>query len=62
MKKKMLICGANGFIGKNMLDKFYKDENYFIRATYNNSKPNLNYDVDWVKVDLTNTEINISRL
>ena len=56
MKKKMLICGANGFIGKNMLDKFYKDENYFIRATYNNSKPNLNYDVEWVKVDLTNPQ------
>ena len=28
MKKKMLICGANGFIGKNMLDKFYKDFAY----------------------------------
>ena len=54
--KKMLICGANGFIGKNMLDKFYKDKNYSIRATYNKSKPNLKYDVEWIKVDLTNPE------
>ena len=26
MKNKILICGANGFIGKNILERFYKNK------------------------------------
>ena len=28
MKKKILICGATGFIGRNMLEHFIKNDNF----------------------------------
>jgi nucleoside-diphosphate-sugar epimerase len=31
--KTILICGATGFIGKNLL-KHYSQKNYKIKATY----------------------------
>ena len=43
MPKKMLICGATGFIGKNMLARFYDNPNYDIVAVYHNSEPNFDY-------------------
>ena len=49
----MLICGANGFIGKNMLRRFHKNPEYKIIATYYDSVPDTDYNADWVKVDLT---------
>jgi GDP-L-fucose synthase len=56
MKKKLLICGANGFIGKNLLQRFYNNSNYSIRAVYNKSEPDLNYNVEWIKADLRKEE------
>jgi nucleoside-diphosphate-sugar epimerase len=56
MAKRMLICGATGFIGKNMLARFYDNSEYDIVATYHNSEPNTDYDVEWLRLDLTNKE------
>lgn len=51
--KRLLICGATGFIGRNLLDYFCKKGNYEIRATYFKSKPIFNYsNVEWVYADL----------
>lgn len=52
--KKMLICGATGFIGRNLLDYFYKKGTYDIRAiehTFLKNKNNI-IDIDWVFTDL----------
>ena len=54
--KKVLICGATGFIGRNLLDSFIKNKNYDVRAVWH--KPTDLTDVyqdgvDWVYADLT---------
>jgi len=50
--KRILICGATGFIGKNLLD-FYNKENYNIRAAHFKRPPVKGYEnVEWVKCDL----------
>ncbi len=54
--KNVLLCGATGFIGRNLLDKYASDSRYNVRAIYHN-KPALNeYDVEWVYADLNNVD------
>lgn len=54
VKKKILILGATGFIGKNILQFFVKQNKYKIFATYN-KKPKLKYkNIIWIKANLTN--------
>ena len=54
-KKKILICGATGFIGRNLLDYYHKKKEYDIRATHFNRKPAPGYSgVEWVNCDLRN--------
>tara|TARA_R100000664_G_C2748090_1_gene135548 strand:- start:618 stop:1571 length:954 start_codon:yes stop_codon:yes gene_type:complete len=51
--KTMLVCGATGFIGNNLLE-YYNKQEYKIRATYFR-RPALKEKfphVDWVKCDL----------
>lgn len=56
-KKRMLICGATGFIGRNLLDFYIKDEKYKIRATYNIKEPPSGYEsVEWVKANLNDCD------
>ena len=51
--KRILICGATGFIGRNLLDYYYDKFEYDIRATYFTTLPPKGYDgVEWVDVDL----------
>jgi GDP-L-fucose synthase len=51
--KSILICGATGFIGRNLLEFYYTQNKYKIRATYFNSTPLEGYDnVEWVHCDL----------
>ena len=51
--KNILICGATGFIGRNLLDHFHQQKEYKIRAVYFNRPPIKGYDgVEWVKADL----------
>lgn len=53
-KKKILICGGTGFIGKNLLFYFSKQKNFKVYATYNIQKRVKIENVTWIKVDLTN--------
>lgn len=55
--KKLLICGATGFIGRNLLDFYYKKNEYEIRAVYFNKPIIEGYDgVEWIHADLRNKE------
>ena len=51
--KRILICGATGFIGRNLLDFYSKDKKYKIRATHFKRPALSGYeDVEWVQCDL----------
>jgi GDP-L-fucose synthase len=51
--KNILICGATGFIGRNLLDYYYNQGNYNIRATHFKRPIVEEYDgVEWVNCDL----------
>lgn len=55
--KNMLICGATGFIGRNLLDYFYKQGTYKIRAIHFNRPSIEGYNgVEWVRADLKNPD------
>lgn len=55
--KNILICGATGFIGRNLLDYYYKQGKYNITATHFNRPAIEGYEgVKWVKADLRNPE------
>ena len=56
MKQKILICGATGFVGRNLLESFINNEGYDVRAVWH--KPTDLTDiyqdgVKWVHADLT---------
>ena len=56
MKQKILICGATGFLGRNLLESFSKNDNYEVRAVWH--KPTdlteiYRDGVEWVHADLT---------
>jgi GDP-L-fucose synthase len=53
-KKKILICGATGFIGKNTVIHFSKKKNYKVYATYNVQKKIKIDNVTWIKTNLIN--------
>lgn len=56
-KKLMLICGATGFIGRNLLEFFSKKGTYRIRATHFSRNPPTEFsNVEWVKCDLRDRE------
>ena len=50
---KIIICGATGFIGRNLLEHFNKNGNELI-AIYNRKKPlpTSSRNIKWVKADL----------
>ena len=57
MSKRILLCGATGFIGRNLLE-FYYNKDYNLRAVYN-KKPPLREEfpnAEWVKCNLNNPE------
>jgi len=55
--KKILICGATGFIGRNLLDHYYKKKEYSVKATHFKRPPLREYDgVEWINCDLRNAE------
>ena len=52
-KKTILVCGATGFLGKNLILSFLKNKNYKIIAVYNKKKPYFNSrKIVWKKADL----------
>ena len=53
--KKILICGATGFIGKNVTIGLSKNKNYEIHAVrYKRREYDLPKNVIWHKADLRN--------
>ncbi len=55
-KQKMLICGATGFIGRNLVEKFAKLPEYDVHAVHFNRFPYEIDNVTWHHVDLRNPE------
>lgn len=53
-KKKILICGGTGFIGRNVLLNFTREKKYKVYATYNKKEKLKIKNVNWIKADLTN--------
>lgn len=53
---KILVCGATGFIGRNIIEELALKSEYEIIGTYHMKKPFDHSKVKWVKVDLLDTE------
>jgi len=56
MNKKIVVCGATGFIGRNIAETFAKNDKFEIYGTYLNSKPFINPKIKMIKADLTNKD------
>jgi len=54
VKKKVLICGATGFIGRNIAESFAKNDDFEVTGTFFNSGPLDNENIKMVRADLTN--------
>jgi len=55
--KTILICGATGFIGRNLLDYYYKQNKYKIKATHFKRPAVKGYDgVEWINCDLRDSK------
>ena len=52
-KKKILVLGSSGFIGKNLCIKF-KDKKISLFGTYFQNKPKKNKNIKYIKANLTN--------
>lgn len=52
-KKKLLVCGATGFIGRNIAEYFALMDNVEVYGTYLNSEPPDNKEIKMVRADLT---------
>ena len=55
-KKTLLLCGATGFIGRNLLERFVDDERYHVRAVWHKKPALTQYDVEWVYANLNNED------
>ena len=57
MPQKLLLCGAAGFIGRNLLDHFLEKPEYEVYATYHRIPPpetvSTNGRIKFLKADLT---------
>jgi len=53
MNKKLLICGATGFIGRNLAEYFATKPDYDVYGTFFKSKPYDNPNIKFLKADLT---------
>lgn len=58
--KKVLICGATGFIGRNIAERFCQREKMEVYGTYFGSEPMVNPKIKMIKVDLT-SKCDVSR-
>lgn len=53
MKKKVLVCGATGFIGRNIATALAENEEYEVFGTYLKSEPFQHPKVEMIQADLT---------
>jgi nucleoside-diphosphate-sugar epimerase len=56
MAKRILICGATGFIGRNLAEHFARSGDYDVVGVYNRRPPFECSGLKWIKADLTNSE------
>lgn len=56
MKTKILICGATGFIGRNMTEHFAQNPNFEVHAVHFNRPAYDCKNVIWHRMDLRNPE------
>ncbi|MFA5083875.1 MAG: NAD(P)-dependent oxidoreductase [Candidatus Paceibacterota bacterium] len=56
MKKKILICGATGFIGRNIAEALAQKDEYEVYGTYFESEPLNNPKIKMIQADLTRKE------
>jgi GDP-L-fucose synthase len=52
-KKKILVCGATGFIGRNVIEYYAKNPRYETVGVYNQKPPFEHENISWAKADLT---------
>jgi nucleoside-diphosphate-sugar epimerase len=55
-KKKVLICGATGFIGRNIAETFKKRDDFEVYGTYFQSEPLQDPKIMMIHADLTHKE------
>lgn len=55
-KKKILVCGATGFIGRNIAESFAKREEFEVYGTYFQSPALNNPKIRMIYADLTNKD------
>ncbi len=53
MKKNVLVCGATGFIGRNVAEALAKRDDLKVYGTYFGSEPLKNEKIRMIKADLT---------
>ena len=52
-KKTVLVCGATGFIGRNICETLSKNKEYRVVGIYNKRPKYESPEIDWIKADLT---------
>ncbi|MHB1218451.1 MAG: NAD-dependent epimerase/dehydratase family protein [Alphaproteobacteria bacterium] len=55
-KKRILICGATGFIGRNIAESFSRDGGMEVVGVFNKRKPFDHKGIEWIQADLTNAQ------
>lgn len=53
MMRRLLVCGATGFIGRNLTEYFAKDPRYQVTAVHHQRPPFSCNGVTWIQADLT---------
>lgn len=59
--RRVLICGATGFIGRNLTERFAADSRYAVTAVHHQRPPFDCANLTWVQADLTRGE-DVSRV
>jgi GDP-L-fucose synthase len=54
--RRLLICGATGFIGRNLVERFGADPRYSVTAVHHQRPPFESANVTWIQADLTRKE------
>jgi len=56
MREKILVCGATGFIGRNIAESFAERDGFEVYGTYLNAEPPDNPKIKMIRADLTNKD------
>jgi len=56
MREKVLVCGATGFIGRNIAESFAERDGFEVYGTYLNAEPPDNPKIKMIRADLTNKD------